>query len=317
MARSCARTRSRSHRSRQCRVLPDDWPDFADLLYRGVPRIALRILFVALLADAGAELVEGVEMFAGTMAITLACQARGIIMIPFELLLDEAMNILTNNGMAIAFQLLGRLRRSKGLLWLAPVCSSWVFMCLSQSERHKWNPLGAVGKGFVDDANTMTSRCVVLMVLYNAMGGVWVLEQPRTSLMLFHPRMQWYLRRWPVYSCTFDMGAFGAPSKKPTVLYSNSAEFLKAFAGVRAPTDRTSHQSPTPPCRPKTFISVCLSVCVSFRPSVCTYVCAYACLSVCLSVRLSFRPSVCTWYGCAYICMYVRVYVRMHILMYG
>ena len=59
----------------------------------------------------------------------------------------------------------------------------------------------------------------------------WVLEQPTSSIMCLHPRMEQVRRlvgsAWTEVSTC--MGAFGAPTTKPSTLYSSS-EWVRALA---------------------------------------------------------------------------------------
>lgn len=48
-----------------------------------------------------------------------------------------------------------------------------------------------------------------------------MLEQPRGSLLQFHPRMQWLQRVLRVCRFEFAMMDFGAPTLKPTWIYCN------------------------------------------------------------------------------------------------
>ena len=111
--------------------------------------------------------------------------------------------------------------KGNGLLWLATVCSTWVFMCRGTSQRSKIDPLGRTELPCVRSANLMVSRCALLMRLCHAKGGTWILEQPMSSLMIYHPRLQEILRESETFVTNFNMGAYNAPSKKPTKLYSN------------------------------------------------------------------------------------------------
>ena len=49
-------------------------------------------------------------MFAGTQAVTLALQARGFITIPYDIVLDAGMNLLTNEGFSLALNLVRRMK---------------------------------------------------------------------------------------------------------------------------------------------------------------------------------------------------------------
>ncbi len=106
---------------------------------------------------------------------------------------------------------------------MAPVCSSWVFMNQGTAARTPFNPLGNVGLAYVREANCMVARCILLCVLLTCRGVHWLLEQPRGSCMQRHPYFQWMMSQIRIYRHSIAMSSFGAPSSKPTWLYSASA----------------------------------------------------------------------------------------------
>ena len=67
--------------------------------------------------------LDAVEYFAGDMAVTNALRSRGYITVAFEKCLTNAMDIMSDQGYALALALCLRLRRG-GLALLAPVCSA-------------------------------------------------------------------------------------------------------------------------------------------------------------------------------------------------
>ena len=118
-----------------------------------------------------------------------------------------------------------------GLVWMAPVCSSWVFLCLGSSGRSKLDVLGNTERKFVRDANLMVSRCCILMRLAVGLGLTYILEQPASSLLVYHPRMQQLAEDTQMYVICFPMALFGSRTTKQTKLYSNAswiAEFPNA-----------------------------------------------------------------------------------------
>lgn len=82
----------------------------------------------------------------------------------------------------------------------------------------------------------MVSRTVLLALIAQARGCIWVIEQPFSSLMREHPRMKHLMDVVTTWQITVYLGNFGANSVKPLVLYSNSQEFLANFSGQRKPT---------------------------------------------------------------------------------
>ena len=100
------------------------------------------------------------------------------------------------------------------VMMLGVPCSTWVAMSRASTKRHFFVPLGDTTRPVVDDANTLMARpdlqvhsCMraytcnilhadrVVLALYLcvARGLVWCIEQPRSSLLFKHPRMQPFL----------------------------------------------------------------------------------------------------------------------------
>jgi hypothetical protein len=72
----------------------------------------------------------------------------------------------------------------------------------------------------------MVSRCVLLIMLLRAKGCLWFCENPRSSLLESHPRMQWLIRKRCVFKASFRMGDFGAGCEKHTWIYSSHSCIL-------------------------------------------------------------------------------------------
>ena len=101
------------------------------------------------------------------------------------------------------------------------------------------------------DANFSGARSVLLMALVTSLGGVWLLENPRSSWMFHHPRVRWLaslmrvasmhtcpvvmfckssccslfifcVSAYKVWRCDFWMIHFESPTPKRTSLISNS-----------------------------------------------------------------------------------------------
>jgi len=108
-----------------------------------------------------------------------------------------------------------------GYLHMAPVCSSWVFINRATSCRTAANPLGDTTKGYVGTGNKQAARCSALALIASWRNLVWTLEQPASSLFHLHPRWQWLLGHLQIWRHGFNMGAYGASSMKPSVLWAN------------------------------------------------------------------------------------------------
>lgn len=66
----------------------------------------------------------------------------------------------------------------------------------------------------------MVARCCLLVFLAAARGIWWVLEQPRGSLLQYHPAFQLLSSMLKVYRKHIKMGNFGSLTEKGTWLYS-------------------------------------------------------------------------------------------------
>ena len=100
-------------------------------------------------------------------------------------------------------------------------CSSWVFINRATSCRTAANPLGDTTKGYVGTGNKQAARCSALALIASWRNLVWTLEQPASSLFHLHPRWQWLLGHLQIWRHGFNMGAYGASSMKPSVLWAN------------------------------------------------------------------------------------------------
>ena len=121
-----------------------------------------------------------------------------------------------------------------GVTHWGTVCSTWVWMCRATTKRSWAEPLGDTSLECVTQANIMVSRCALLFYLVEMVQGLVILEQPGSSIMFRHPRL---LNRGMCEVFTW-MGAFGAPSAKPTKLLSNNRKILRPLAKQLKREDR-------------------------------------------------------------------------------
>ena len=136
-------------------------------------------------------------------------------------------NILTPEGFTNAIILLLKAKPGNGGVHFGIVCSSWVYINRGTSLRTKTRPLGDSRESSVNMANEMVSRSCLLILLATALGLVWTVEQPVTSLMQYHPRFQLLFKlmkdtmRKPIYRLLVKMGDFGAATEKACWIYTN------------------------------------------------------------------------------------------------
>jgi hypothetical protein len=167
------------------------------------------------------------ELFCGVAAITRSFEQAGLSAMGYDFLKDPLYNDINGDaGFMCVVSLVLSLDPIQGFLWLATVCSSWVWMSRGSTGRSMEFPLGIPCLS-TDNGNKMVARCALLMLLAIAMGSAWCLEQPMTSLMAMHPALQWLKERAGCLSnaAWFEvktyMGAFEADTRKPSILYGN------------------------------------------------------------------------------------------------
>ena len=83
--------------------------------------------------------LDFIEVFAGEAAVTKALRAMGYAGACMDLRRDARHNVLQPVGFITLLGLVMRLR-PRGLLWLAPVCSTWVFMSRGSTGRRELRP---------------------------------------------------------------------------------------------------------------------------------------------------------------------------------
>ena len=141
-----------------------------------------------------------------------------------------------------------------GLVHLATVCTSFVFINSGTHGRSMWCPEGA-GLDYVHLGTVLASRSSLLALVGWALGSVWVLEQPSTSCMLFLPSWQSVIKYfqdrsnegWPhalVLRNAICMAAFRGSSLKPTALWSTESLDLLMNMPVPPKSDRPPAQAP-------------------------------------------------------------------------
>ena len=215
-------------------------------------------LLVAMVALSGPPTnpIDLVEYVCGVAAITQHVRLAGCCAIGYDVDKDNSNNDLCMlHGFLCALRHLQTLSIT-GLAWFATVCSSWVWMSRSTTGRGD-DPMGFtaytnVGERKVETSlptlstwqgNVQVARSALLMCLTSAMGETWILEQPKSSVMIQHkcmdhlyklgdklPWAQWHrAETW--------MGSFATKTLKPKYFISNKrwVKSLSRAKSLRAP----------------------------------------------------------------------------------
>ena len=98
--------------------------------------------------------------------------------------------------------------------------------------------------------NWCPSRCSLLLLLITASGSVWLLENPASSIIMQHDRLQWLIKRLKmfgvlVYRQGFWMAHYSHPNFKLTKLWSTSSAIWKLDFGKLTPAMKRKHSSNT------------------------------------------------------------------------
>lgn len=87
--------------------------------------------------------------------------------------------------------------------------------------RTRASPEGRKDSESVRNGNILATRAFIICILCATRGIHFILEQPRSSVMEFHPAFQSMARLISMYRLSMNMSDYGGPTKKPTILYSS------------------------------------------------------------------------------------------------
>ena len=202
------------------------WPQ---LLQRSHPELAVHALDIQLLhlvldsmrcrrRLAAVDHIDFMELCAGKGNATLQCLIADIRCLCFDKDFSRDHNMMTGVGLRLWIQ---SLRKLVGTPWFATQCSSFVAMCLSQSQRYEENNwLGNCAYDWVEEGNYMMVTTALMMALCYWQGNDPILEQPGGSTMPKCPPMRNVLAHTQATKLVTWHGAFGGSSPKPLQLWS-------------------------------------------------------------------------------------------------
>jgi hypothetical protein len=131
-------------------------------------------------------------------------------------------DLMKVSGFLVAVRLALQLVRS-GVLYGGVPCSLFVWMSLGTSLRSQTCPEGNEALECVRRANAMASRFILLAMIALARGCHFVVEQPSSSRLPIYPIVRNLLLKLhglnKCFFTRFNMGAYGALSVKPTMLF--------------------------------------------------------------------------------------------------
>lgn len=176
------------------------------------------------------------ELFAGHGAVHRALGEMGYRIRAMDLEYHEAHDLMQPMGMLLAVRMACSIRPG-GVLWLAPPCSSWVWLTRGSTGRD-WAPEGDTTQAKVVVQNALVERMVLLLEVLHLRGCHYIIEQPASSVLWQYPAVAACLERHGLQGpCILDMGAFGGTSLKPTHLWG-TAPYLHSLARRCTALDR-------------------------------------------------------------------------------
>ena len=196
------------------------------MIASGLPMVVLNCLVFLQSVSPSEEAIAttGSELFAGAKTVALAWRQQGHKASTFEINDSQVFqNILLPEGWLSAI-LMVRNQEPGSLTHIATVCSTWIYLSRASTKRALAFPEGDTNMLVVQQANTMTARIAIIIILVICLGGIPVHEQPITSLLSACKFMVWarniargVLDHYWIRMYTW-MGAFGAELQKPTEL---------------------------------------------------------------------------------------------------
>ena len=189
--------------------------------------------------------LDVVELWSGVESIVSAATAAGFAAVPFDKFRirgvrdtddpDMTEYILLEAGFRRALSLALRLRPG-GLLWMAPVCSSWIFLNLRSTKRTRVGGprfQGNLKYLPVQQGNRMAEMAAFFFLVAVSRGVQVVIENPATSMMFNYECFAnacalWPKRFWAVLPhCRYSTAPFGARYGKKFKLMGSHAWALR------------------------------------------------------------------------------------------
>jgi hypothetical protein len=200
--------------------------------------MGVKSILVALLIGFGqlCRSLDFVEVFAGEQSVSKGLRLLGYRGMSMDLRLSLDHDILTPIGLLTLIVAVARLRPG-GILWAAPPCSTWVFMSRGSTMRHL-DINGNSASAYVQAQNALVCRILLVCRLASAIGVHWIIEQPSDTVMFEYPKFKDYMAKHPeVAKATLQMGAFGLPAQKDTILVG-TAPYLRSLERRMAEAER-------------------------------------------------------------------------------
>lgn len=90
------------------------------------------------------------------------------------------------------------------MVWMGVLCSTWVAISAPTTMRNILRPLGREDLRCVAEGNIMACKTALICLLVVALGGDFCVEQPGSSLLWQHPRLQYICTKMKAGIITID-----------------------------------------------------------------------------------------------------------------
>ena len=155
--------------------------------------------------------------------ITRAAQAQGLAAMGFDKVYSPEQDFTSSQGFMNALHLMLRVRPG-GCLWAAPECKTWIWLSRTQTRRSKYHPEGDMAKDYVKNANRMVILLSLLFSVAFCRGVALFMEQPSSTVLHYMSPMNYVIKHCLPYKVLTYLGAFGAESAKPVLIWSSLQE---------------------------------------------------------------------------------------------
>ena len=162
--------------------------------------------------------------FSGVESISNGFREAGFCFYSYDNIHGPKEDVCTDAGFIFGLILCLRIREG-GFCWLAPLCSSWVWISSGTTLRSTAFPEGLTDNAASRYGNKMVARIMLYCWIMKARGVAVCVEQPTSSLMSASRWFQDFLRAVPMYQTRVNLGCFNGDSAKPIYVYSTERWF--------------------------------------------------------------------------------------------
>ncbi|CAL1127919.1 unnamed protein product [Cladocopium goreaui] len=215
----------------------------------GAPRVFLQIVILVWYTDGLFDLGEEfqwLEFFAGVANCTLYMRRAGYVSGKFDILYCDKTkqgqrksnwhDLLSPSGFALALVFILKQKTSDCISWFAIKCSSFTGVNRGTSKRSACNSIGDPSVYSVGMSNALLERTILLLMAVACKCGVWVLEQPGSSVLEFYPAwlhmMEYHYKLFGNHGVSrigWWMSMYGSPTPKRQYAWSNSTDLSSSL----------------------------------------------------------------------------------------